>query len=280
MLIQNQYLLGSTQATRAQRQQTEWPLALHPNPKKVAFLGVATGITPGAALLDTRVESIVAVEISPQVVAAAAKWFAEANLGLLTSPRAEVLVEDARTWLTAQKEASFEVIISDLFLPWGPGDGRLYTLEHFSSAQSALKNEGLFVLWLPLYQLTNDQVMVILNTFLEVFGEADLILRDFDSGQPVLGCFGWKDPAPNTSALDQQVGLNYLGRISRTTISAPLNTLGNLWIEWNAGFLRLLRPQSTPYLVGNKGYKWADDLRHTLREKAEKAPVGAKEAPH
>jgi spermidine synthase len=265
LLVQNQYLLGSSRAAEEQARMGEWPLRLHPDPRRVAFLGVATGITPGAALRHPAVEEITAVEISSAVVAAAERWFAEENAGLLTDPRARVLVEDARTWLAAQPAGSLDVIVSDLFLPWGPGDGRLYSLEHFRAARRALREGGLFALWLPLYQLTNDHAMVILRTFLEVFPEAHLMLREEDHAQPVLGVLGWKNPDPGRSG-QVPPGLA-VGTLRRGTIEAPINTLGNLWLEWQAGRTRLLQPGSAPYLEGERGRAWISSLRNHLAEK-------------
>lgn len=276
LLVQNQYILGSSAGTREQQRQADWPLLLHTDPRHVAFLGVATGITPGAALRHPQVEKVYAVEISSDVVAAAGRWFAEDNLNLLDDPRAVVLVEDARTWLAAQRPQSFDVIVSDLFLPWGPGDGRLYTIEHFSAARRALQDDGLFALWLPLYQLTNDHVMVILNTFLEVFPEAELIQREVRGQQPTLGVIGWNNMAENKSIPRKptyetrlQVPAMpweelHLGTIRRGDIVAPKNTLGNLWIEWQAGRLRLLRPVSAPYLSHDRGNIWLQSVQQQL----------------
>jgi spermidine synthase len=274
LLVQNQYILGSSRATPEQQRQADWPLLMHPDPRRVAFLGVATGITPGAALRHPEVEKISAVEISRPVAEAAGRWFAAENENLLHDTRAEVIIEDARTWLAAQRSESFEVIVSDLFLPWGPGDGRLYSVEHFAAARRALVEGGLFALWLPLYQLTNDQVMVILATFLEVFPEAELMQREGTTHQPVLGILGWKHPSKNHDRSPRVVTSSHvpnlpwqqlhLGTVRRGDITAPINTLGNLWIEWQAGRMRVLQPQSAPYLAGPQGRQWLNNLQDQL----------------
>src|SRR6185503_5491365 len=94
VVLNNFYLLGGTASTGDERQQGHLPLLLHPHPGRVAFLGMGTGITAGAALLHP-VERVVVLELVPEVVHAATEHFAEANLGLARDPRAEIREEDA-----------------------------------------------------------------------------------------------------------------------------------------------------------------------------------------
>lgn len=263
MLWQNQYVLGATSGLESHRLMGELPVRLHPHPAHVAFLGVATGTTAGAALNDPRVQRVRAAEISRAVVEEAERWFAETNGGLFEDARSHVVIEDARIWLGSHRDA-FDVVVSDLFLPWGPGDGRLYTLEHFRAARTALRAGGLFVLWLPLYQLTSDHALVILRTFVEVFPESDLHVLGEGTPQPLLGVFGWRDHLLSGNFAAEMKN-SYLGRLRAGWIQAPINTLDNLWIEWHAGRTRLLAPQSAPYLEGSRAEDWLKNLRNQLR---------------
>ena len=80
ILVDNQYNLGGTYARWAiEERQANLPLLLHPAPGDVAFIGLATGITPGAALLQSNLNSITVVELSPLVAQAADKVFGEFN---------------------------------------------------------------------------------------------------------------------------------------------------------------------------------------------------------
>lgn len=47
------------------------------------------------------------------------------------------MTEDGRT-LVAASRGEFDVIVGDLYLPWGSGAGRLYSVEHFRSVRRAL----------------------------------------------------------------------------------------------------------------------------------------------
>jgi spermidine synthase len=259
IMLQNQYVLGATRDREEAERMALLPLSLHARPERVAFIGLATGITAGGALTDARVQEVIAVEIARSVSAAAGKWFADYNRQLLTDPRARVVIEDGRTWLAAH-QSEFDVIVSDLFLPWGPGEGRLYTREHFAAAHRALRHEGLFCLWLPMYQLNNDQFMVILHTLLQVFPEIDILLRSSSLTQPALGLVGWKNsraPMPRDTDF-------VLGTARRDLVTAPVNTLDNLWIELDAGRQRILHGESAPYLTGARWTPWLEAFQARL----------------
>jgi spermidine synthase len=254
ILLSNQYLLGSTSARWSQERQAHLPLLLHPAPKRVAFLGVATGNTPAAALSHTAVESVDAVEISPLVIEAARRHFADLNRPLFSDPRARVVVEDGRTWFAACR-GRYDVIAGDLFQPWGPGEGRLFSIEHFTAVRHALADGGLFCQWLPGHQLTREEYETILATFCEVFGAVEVFADGFFSRTPSIALIGWKDGALDWSEVQRNCdrerragslldpvvrhaeGLQLLqvATIKRGRIAAGINTLDNNRIELAAG---------------------------------------------
>ena len=111
---------------------------LHGEPKHVCFVGLATGITTSAALQNSMVEKIDVVELSSMVTRAAGTNFTDFNANIIQDPRAHIYVEDGRTFIASQRD-QYDVIVSDLFLPWRPGVGRLYSAEHFQSTRNALR---------------------------------------------------------------------------------------------------------------------------------------------
>ncbi len=251
----NQYVLGSTAGVHDEQRQAHLPIMLHPQPRSVAFIGLATGITAGAALMHDEVESVTAVELSELVAEASERYFADANGGIFTDPRARVVIEDGRTYLASCVER-FDVVVGDLFLPWRPGVGRLYSLEHFRAARRALRPRGLFCQMLPMYQFSRDQQQVVLNTFLQVFPKAHLFRLGFNAQMPVLAMVGmnhadldWQAIARHCDRVRQDnrirdplirhwegVAMLHLGPVEAAdTVSQPVNTLGNTWIELNAG---------------------------------------------
>jgi hypothetical protein len=75
-------------------------------------------------------------------------------------------------------------------VPWRPAEAPLYTQEHFESVRRALRADGVFCLWLPLYQLSPDQLAIVVRTFLEVFPTATLWRGNFEPDEATLALVG------------------------------------------------------------------------------------------
>jgi spermidine synthase len=103
----------------------------------VLFLGLGTGLTAGAALVHPEVERIDVVELIPEVVEAA-RYFEPENLGVCDHPRVTIRIDDARHDLLGASKG-YDVIVSDLFVPWESRSGYLYTVEHFRLARDRLQ---------------------------------------------------------------------------------------------------------------------------------------------
>jgi spermidine synthase len=99
------------------------------------------------------------------------------------------VAEDGRTFLRATDER-FDVIVSDLFVPWEARSGSLYSLEHFRSARAHLLPGGVFAQWLPLYQLSRREFDIIARTMLEVFPHVTLWRGDLNVTTPTLALVG------------------------------------------------------------------------------------------
>ena len=167
MVVNNQYVLGSTAAQADQERQTHIPLLLHKKPERVALIGLATGASASASLLHEPVRRVEVLELSQAAIDAAEQYFSDANHQVFEDSRARVLEEDGRTYLSAARDR-FDVIVGDLFLPWSAGVGRMYSVEHFEGVARALADGGVFCQWLPVYQLTEAQLDLIQASMLEV----------------------------------------------------------------------------------------------------------------
>jgi spermidine synthase len=192
--MDNYYALGGTGALSYEQTQADLPLVLHARPRSVFILGLGTGITAGAALAHP-IESLTAAELVPEVVEASRLYFAKYNGGLFADPRARIVVGDGRALLHAADDR-YDVIIADLFIPWQAGAGSLYTREHYETVRDRLAPGGLFAQWLPLYQLSRDEFMVIARTMLEVFPQVTLWRGDFAPERPIVALIGQLEPAP------------------------------------------------------------------------------------
>lgn len=190
----NSYTLGGTSQPRWEHYQAHIPLCLHPNPKRVFFLGMGTGITAGASL-HHDVARVRVAEIVPEAVTAAREHFGPWLNGLFEDARAEVVVEDARTLLLGLDD-EYDVIVGDLFLPWRPGAALLYSVEHIEAVKARLAPGGLFAQWLPLYQLGREEYDGIVASMLEVFGTVTLWRGDFFGKRPIVALVGHAGDEP------------------------------------------------------------------------------------
>ena len=190
MKMNHDYILGSSGGADREIRQGRLPLMLHPEPRRVAFIGVATGITAAAAL-DFPVEKVVAMEIIPGVVDEVDQ-FAKWNNAFHRDERVELVVADGRNHLLGTRER-FDVIISDLFVPWHAGTGDLYTREHFQMCRDRLAPGGLFAQWLAGYQFTAEELRSIAASFAEAFPVITLWRNDFDTKLPIVCLIGYRD---------------------------------------------------------------------------------------
>jgi spermidine synthase len=190
--VNNFYTLGGTASIEHEQNQALLPLMTHPRPRAVFLLGLGTGITAGAALRHP-VERLLVCEITADVIAAAAAWFDVPSGGLFSDPRATVRACDARNHLLGTTER-FDAIIADLFVPWRAGVGNLYSREHFQASRARLAPGGLFVQWLPLYQLSRREFEVVARTMLTVFEQVTVWRGSFAAERPVLALIGTAGP--------------------------------------------------------------------------------------
>lgn len=280
IIVSNQYMLASSRARWRQERQGHLPLLLHPEPQSVAFIGIATGMTPSAALSHPSVRRIVGFELSEEVARFSREYFQPFTYGLFSDDRFEHVVEDGRLGMAATTD-TFDVIVGDLFLPWGVGAGRLYSLEHFQMVYRSLRKGGLFFQWLPMHQLTEKEVLIIVSTLQEVFPEVYAFVDGFESGAPSLALAAWKNGRENTPLAEwearfenirdqelfadpflrwpQALFMLEVGTFSDDVGSGlKRNTLNAPEVELSAASGRsVLRPDE-PYLTGRH---WVDFLR-------------------
>ncbi|MFN3190265.1 MAG: hypothetical protein ACE361_07045 [Aureliella sp.] len=259
ILVSNQYMLGGSAVRYDQERQVLLPAVLHENPISVGCIGLATGITPGAALTVDSVKDVTAIEISPMVATAAKTYFSDFNHNICDDESASVVVADGRTYIASLSD-KFDVITGDLFLPWAPGTARLYSIEHFAAVRRALKSDGIFCQWLPMYQLTPEQFRLIADTFASEFGTTQLFMNHFRVGSPMLALVGrngtweidWEWIAERCNELRESntvgdpvlrhkagIELLYLGEWRQQSPDTQLVSLIDPSLEYSAATVRL-----------------------------------------
>ncbi len=233
--VNSRYTLGSSHGTLVHRSQGELPLALHGNPRDVAFIGVATGMSVRSIQSHPSIERVVAIELLPGVTRLA-ELFREENGNVLHDPRVEVQLADGRNHLFGT-DRRFDAIIGDLFVPWHAGTGYLYTVEHFRNVQEHLREGGVFAQWLQVNQAALPEVRSMAASFTAAFDDAELWLNTLDGGRPLLAFVGFHGRTPAGKSLHRK------GRIARVcggevlrewARAAPLNTDDFPIIEFSA----------------------------------------------
>jgi spermidine synthase len=201
--VDNHYSLAGTGNPVTEERAGHLPLLLHPEPKQVLFVGSASGHTAASSVVHP-VESIVLVEIVPEVMELAPAHFGPTTRGVHTDPRTRRGVEDGRNHLRAAPE-HYDVIVTDLFVPGRPGVGAMYAREHFRAVREHLAPRGVFCQWLPLYQLGRDEFALVAATFLEVFPGATLWRGDFFGTRPRAALVGINGEPPDPVAVGDRL---------------------------------------------------------------------------
>ena len=144
----------------------QMPLLLAPRLGNALVVGYATGVTAGA-ILQSPIESVECVELEPATVKGS-RFFEHVNNHPLNDPRLRLIIDDARTYLRVVP-TRYDIIVSEPSHPWVPGVANLFTREFFQLGRDRLNDDGIFVQWLQIYQLSTDSLRSILATFHETF---------------------------------------------------------------------------------------------------------------
>ena len=152
------------------------PILLHPAPQDVLVIGYGSGVTPGA-VLQAPVRKLDVAEIESGVYEAANRHFAHVNHRPNEDPRATLLVDDGRN-LLRRRPAEYDVIISEPSNPWMTGAASLFTCEFFDVARRRLRDDGIFLQWLQLYELSQDNVHTLMRTFRDAFAHVLVFTPD------------------------------------------------------------------------------------------------------
>ena len=146
------------------------PFAIANQPKTALVIGLGSGVTAHAAATHAP-DAVTAVEISPEVVTAAERFFADVNGGVLKDPRVRLVTGDARQHVLSTRER-YDVVISEPSNPWMAGVSALFTREFFEMVKARLSPGGVFCQWGHLYNMSERDLKTLLATFTDVFPNA------------------------------------------------------------------------------------------------------------
>jgi len=167
------------------------PLLIKSDAKDVLLISLGSGITAGS-VGKHDVERIDCVEIVPSLLDAQ-RLFERDNHNIVADKRFNLTFWDGRHY-TRMTKRKYDLVISDLFQPDSAGVGSLYALEHFMNVKQKLKKNGAMAQWLPLYQLSPDNLKIIMRTFATAFEHVMVWAGDVNSSLPTLMLLGSRDP--------------------------------------------------------------------------------------
>jgi spermidine synthase len=184
------------------------------------------------------------VELLPEVVRFM-PYFAPQNRGRSAE---RIRVADARRFVVSTWR-NYDVIVADLFHPARDGAGTLYTREHFAAIRARLNRGGVFCQWLPLHQMDELILRVVIRTFLEVFPDARAYLLHWSVDVPVLGLVNGATPNADEIANDPKTSGGFVAgpeALRKIAGNAAINTDDHQIVTYAAPRFAYQR-HATPY---------------------------------
>lgn len=142
------------------------PPLLRPGARNALVLSFGNGIATGT--MNTHdIPVIDAVDLSPEMMEAAAVY-SEENYDVLDSDRLRLHVEDGRNFLLRTEE-SYDIISVDATHPANASSWALFTSEFYQLIESRLAADGVFMQWIPIHGVREDDYRDILRTVWDIF---------------------------------------------------------------------------------------------------------------
>jgi spermidine synthase len=175
---------GKTEADEAprgmvvQRMIGHLPMLFHPNARNAVNIGLGAGVSFGA-LGCYPLDRLEVVEIEKATLDGARIW-SSLNHGILDHPNARVIINDGRNYLFCTTNM-YDVISADPFEPVVGGASHLFTVEYWEHARERLNPGGIICQWVPMYEMSTDDYLMIVRSFVHVFPRSALFFTGFDT---------------------------------------------------------------------------------------------------
>ena len=143
------------------------PLALKPEARSAAVIGLGTGLTTHTLLQSLDIERVETIEIEA-AMAEASRGFMPRNSGAFADPRGTIVIDDAKSFFAAGRRR-YDVIVSEPSNPWVSGVAGLFTREFYRRIREHLAPGGLLVQWFQLYEIDPSLVASVMRALGEAF---------------------------------------------------------------------------------------------------------------
>lgn len=147
-------------------------LAEGETPREGFMIAFGAGVSAGAALQSGTLSSLDVADVNGDI-GEIAGLFREHNGDCLSDPRLRFHEQDGRDFLVRARKR-YGIIIADSTHPLAYDSWLLYTREFYELARRRLAPDGAFALWVPLTQLSEESLRILIATFLASFPEASL----------------------------------------------------------------------------------------------------------
>jgi spermidine synthase len=127
------------------------PLALHPQARTAANIGLGSGLTSHVMLASESIREVDTIEIESAMVEGA-RGFGPRNENVYRDPRSRIYIEDAKTFFSTHNKR-YDIIASEPSNPWVSGVSGLFTEEFYRHIKRHLSEGGLFVQWMQIYEI-------------------------------------------------------------------------------------------------------------------------------
>ncbi len=127
---------------------------------------IGFGVGGASRVLSYQIDTTT-VEIEPDVLETA-PFFEPLNKGVLQDPKHKVAFDDARNFLATTDE-KFDIVVNHPLDPYKSFSSLLFTEEFFELVKAKLTPDGVYVQWIPIYNLSIDEFKDFYYTLDSVF---------------------------------------------------------------------------------------------------------------
>lgn len=152
------------------------PLALNPDARQIANIGMGSGLTTQMLLSWPGVERVDTIEIEEAMVQGAMNFRPRVEK-TFSDPRSHIYIEDAKTFFSIYQK-QYDIIVSEPSNPWVSGVSSLFTDEFYHSVRKYIKPGGLLVQWIQVYEIDEDLIFSILKALSENFYDYNIYATD------------------------------------------------------------------------------------------------------
>jgi len=150
------------------------PMFYKPDALTIANIGLGTGLTTQTILTNPKVQRVDTIEIEQAVVDGAQHFRSRTDL-VYTDRRSNIIIDDAKSVFSSYGR-KYDIIISEPSNPWVSGVASLFSEEFYRHARRYLKDDGLFVQWVQLYEMDIDLVASVFKAISKNFSDYTVYL--------------------------------------------------------------------------------------------------------